>query len=70
MRNSLTAFCVAATLFVLPQSASADPVRFVVNRTAHYVHKAGQKIDRHVIRPGKRVIANHTWRVRTVHRSS
>ena len=63
MKTSLIAFCVATMLFVLPESASAGPVRFVANRTAHFIHKAGQKIDQHVIRPGRRVIVNHTPRV-------
>ena len=71
MKKSLIAiFCAATALFLLPQTSSAGPVTFVVHRTAHFVHKAGQKIDQHIIEPGKRVIANHTPRARTTHRSS
>ena len=71
MKKSLIAiFCAATALFLLPQATSAGPVTFVVHRTAHFVHKAGQKVDQHVIEPARRVIVNHTPRARTVHHAS
>lgn len=66
----IATFCAVMALVLQPQTSSAGPVSFVVHRTAHFVHKAGQKIDQHLIRPGRRAIVNHTPRVRTVHRSS
>ena len=65
MKRSLIAtFCAATALFLLPQPTSAGPVTFVAHRTAHFVHKVGQKIDQHVVTPARRVIVNHTPRPR------
>lgn len=50
----------------LAQPVSAGPVSFVVDRTAHFMHKAASKIDSHVIEPGRRAIVNHTPRPRRV----
>jgi hypothetical protein len=70
MKNPIMSIICAATASVLlAQTTSAGPVTFVVEKTAHFVHKAGQKIDQHVIEPGRRAIVNHTPRPRTVHRS-
>ena len=33
-----------------------NPISYVLGKTAHYVNKAGRKIDEHLIRPGSRVI--------------
>jgi len=33
-----------------------NPISYVLGKTAHYVDKAGKKIDQHLIRPGSRVI--------------
>ena len=33
-----------------------NPISYVLGKTAHYVDKAGRKIDQHLIRPGSRVI--------------
>ena len=33
-----------------------NPISYVLGKTAHYVNKAGRKIDQHLIRPGSRVI--------------
>jgi hypothetical protein len=62
--------CALAASLLLAQTTSAGPVTFVVSRTVHFVNKAGQKIDQHLIQPSRRVIVNHTPRPRTVHRSS
>ena len=33
-----------------------NPISYALGKTAHYVNKAGRKIDEHLIRPGSRVI--------------
>ncbi len=33
-----------------------NPISYVLGKTAHYVNKAGRKIDQHLIMPGSRVI--------------
>ena len=33
-----------------------NPISYVLGKTAHYVNKAGRKIDQHLIRPGSPVI--------------
>ena len=33
-----------------------NPISYVLGKTAHYVNKAGRKIDEHLIRPGSRVV--------------
>ncbi|HYY13906.1 MAG TPA: hypothetical protein VE758_05675 [Chthoniobacterales bacterium] len=33
-----------------------NPVSYVLGKTVHYVNKAGRTIDRHLIKPGTRVI--------------
>ena len=33
-----------------------NPISYALGNTAHYVNKAGRKIDEHLIRPGGRVI--------------
>ena len=33
-----------------------NPISYVLGKTAHYVNKAGRKIDEHLIKPGSRVI--------------
>src|SRR5437763_4781417 len=33
-----------------------NPISYVLGKTAHYVDKDGKKIDKHLIRPGSRVI--------------
>jgi hypothetical protein len=71
MKNPIISIvCVATASFLLAQPTSAGPVSFVVGRTAPFVHKAGQKIDQHLIEPSRRVIVNHTPRARTAHPSS
>ena len=40
-----------------------NPISYVLGKTAHYVNKAGRKIDQHLIRPGSRVIV-YTSRAR------
>ena len=35
-------------------------VTYALDKTVHYVDKAGKTIDRHVIQPGKRVILHYT----------
>jgi ribosomal protein S17 len=37
-----------------------NPISFVLGKTVHYVNKAGREIDRHIIRPGTRVIVHYT----------
>ena len=44
----------------LAQPASAGLVSNVVNRTAHFVHKAAYKIDHNVVEPTHRAIVRHT----------
>jgi hypothetical protein len=61
---------VCAAAFLLAQTTSAGPVTFVVGKTTHFVHKAGQKIDQHLIQPSRRVIVNHRPRPLEHHRSS
>jgi hypothetical protein len=61
--------CAVMASCLLVQTTSGGPVTFVVGKTAHFVHKAGEKIDEHVIQPSRRVIVNHTPRARNVHRS-
>jgi hypothetical protein len=71
MKNPIISLvCAVTASFLLAQTTSAGPVTFVVGKTAHFVHKAGEKIDEHLIQPSRRVIVNHTPRPRTVHRSS
>ena len=70
MKNRIISIvCAATASFLLAQPTSAGPVTFVVGKTAHFVHKAGQKIDQHLIQPSRRVIVNHTPRPRNAHRS-
>jgi hypothetical protein len=42
------------------RSEDRNPVSFVLDKTVHFVNKAGRKIDEHIIRPGKRVIVHYT----------
>jgi len=37
-----------------------NPISFVLGKTVHYVNKAGREIDRHIIKPGTRVIVHYT----------
>jgi hypothetical protein len=37
-----------------------NPISFVLGKTVHYVNKAGREIDRHIIKPGSRVIVHYT----------
>jgi hypothetical protein len=60
----IAAVYAASALFLLPQTTSAGPVTQVAHRTAHFANKAGQTLDRHLIKPARRVIVNHTPRPR------
>ena len=65
MKNPIvTIACAVMALFVLTQPASAGPVTNVIGKTEHFVHKAGQKIDEHLIQPSRREFVNHTRRAR------
>ncbi|PYL10014.1 MAG: hypothetical protein DME34_01300 [Verrucomicrobia bacterium] len=33
-----------------------NPISYVLGKTVHYVNKAGKTIDRHLIKPGTRVV--------------
>jgi hypothetical protein len=71
MKNSIISIvCAGAASLFLAQTTSAGPVTFVVGKTAHFVQKAGQKVDQHLIKPARRVIVNHTPGARRSHRSS
>ena len=37
-----------------------NPISFVLGKTVHYVNKAGREVDRHIIKPGTRVIVHYT----------
>ena len=65
MKNRIVSLCGAAMamLFFVPQTTSAGPVTSVANRTAHFVRKAGEKIDRHVIEPTNRHVVQPAKRV-------
>ena len=41
---------------VVRTERESNPISYVLGKTAHYVNKAGRKIDEHLIRPGSRVI--------------
>jgi len=41
---------------VVSSQREDNPISYVLGKTAHYVDKAGKKIDQHLIRPGSRVI--------------
>jgi len=41
------------------REAAAFPGERVLDKTAHFAQKVGQKIDRHVVQPGRRVVARH-----------
>src|ERR1700681_4834286 len=41
---------------VVRREGVREPISYVIDKTAHYVNKAGRKIDEHLIRPGTRVI--------------
>lgn len=72
MKSSILGLAALLTFAVLPQLNAAGPLARGIDRTGHFVHKAVQKIDRHVIeptnrhliRPARRAIVNHTPRPR------
>ncbi len=41
---------------VVHSQREGNPISYALGKTAHYVNKAGRKIDEHLIRPGSRVI--------------
>jgi hypothetical protein len=41
---------------VVRKEGVPEPISYVIGKTAHYVNKAGRKIDEHLIKPGTRVI--------------
>ncbi len=41
---------------VVRTERESNPISYVLGKTAHYVNKAGRKIDEHLIKPGSRVI--------------
>ena len=41
---------------VVRREGVPEPISYVIDKTAHYVNKAGRKIDEHLIKPGTRVI--------------
>ena len=41
---------------VVRRERADNPISYVLGMTAHYVNKAGRKIDQHLIMPGSRVI--------------
>jgi hypothetical protein len=43
---------------VVRREGVPEPISYVIGKTAHYVNKAGRKIDEHLIKPGTRVIVN------------
>jgi alanyl-tRNA synthetase len=45
---------------IVVRSEDTNPVSYVIDKTVHYVDKAGRKIDEHIIRPGRRVIVHYT----------
>ena len=60
-------FCAAA-IFSAPQTVTAGPVTFAVNKASNIVHRAAYRVNRHVIeptnrhviQPARRTIVNHT----------
>ena len=69
MKKSLITMLCAVTAMaaiLAPEPAAAGPVAFVVGRTEHFVHRTAYRIDRHVVEPARRVVVNHTPRVRRI----
>ena len=52
--------CATMAPFLLAQPAAAGPVRWAVNKAANIAHRAGHQIDKHLVQPSRRVVANHT----------
>ena len=71
-RTIMIAVLGVAALASQAVTAAPRPVTFVVSRTGHFVQRAANTIDRHLIRPtdrhviepARRTIVNHTppWR--------
>ncbi|GEM_PF-2647842 len=63
MKHRILGFAFSALVactFVQP--TEAGPIQVVANKTANVAHKAAYRIDRHVVRPTRRVIARNTPR--------
>jgi hypothetical protein len=52
--------CAAVAPFLLAQPTEAGPVRWAVNKASNIAHRAGHQIDKHLVQPSRRVVANHT----------
>ena len=55
--GTVTTFEPGKTIVVKEDSG---PVTYTLSKTVHYVNKAGHAIDRHMIKPGERVIVHYT----------
>jgi hypothetical protein len=60
MKRSIAVLaCVVFAQFLFTREAVAFPGERIFNKTVHFAYKAGQKIDRHVIQPGRRAVVRH-----------
>ena len=61
MKRYILAFaCAIVAQFLVTPEATAFPGERMPYRAAHFAHRVVYSIDRHVVRPARRVIVRHT----------
>ena len=56
-KGTVTTYEPDKTIVVRTEKAE-NPISYALGKTVHYVNKAGRTIDRHLIKPGTRVIVH------------
>ena len=55
-QGTVTTYEPFGKTIVVRSEREDNPISYALGKTAHYVNKAGRKIDEHLIRPGSRVV--------------